>query len=110
MTLPFTFCAIVTAISAVVSLGFSIVAFRSASGEARTMALYASARSLSLVIVSVVAFLIGGRSWMEVVAWCMIIVQACDAAIGFTIKNRLKTFGPAATALLNLFALVWFLS
>jgi hypothetical protein len=110
MTLPFIVCATVTAISAIVSLGFSIVAFRSGSGEARTLALYTSARSLALVIVSVVAFPVGATAWLEAVAWCMIVVQACDAAIGITIKDRLKTFGPAATALFNLAGLVWLLS
>jgi len=34
----------------------------------------------------------------------VIIVQACDAVIGTTIKDRMKTFGPAGTALLNLLA------
>jgi hypothetical protein len=37
----------------------------------------------------------------------MIIVQVCDAVIGTTIKDRMKTFGPAGTALLNLVALIW---
>ena len=40
MTAPFTLYAMVTAISAIVSLGFSIVAFSSSSGEARALALY----------------------------------------------------------------------
>ncbi len=110
MTLPFTACAMVTMTSAIVSLGFSIVALRSVSGEARTLALYASARSLALVIVSILAFPVGATAWLEAVAWCMIIVQACDAAVGITIGDRLKTFGPAATALLNLAALTWLLS
>jgi hypothetical protein len=37
----------------------------------------------------------------------MIIVQACDTVIGLTIKDRMKTFGPAGIALLNLAALIW---
>jgi hypothetical protein len=37
----------------------------------------------------------------------VIIVQACDAVIGTTIKDRMKTFGPAGTALLNLVAVIW---
>jgi hypothetical protein len=40
----------------------------------------------------------------------MIIVQAGDAGIGMIIKDRMKTFGPAGTALLNLAALIWLLS
>jgi len=110
MTLPFLICATVTAISAIVSLGFSIGAFRSGLAEARALALYTSARSLALAVVSVGAFVVGATAWLEAAACCMIIVQACDAAIGVIIKDRLKTFGPAATALLNVAALVWLLS
>jgi hypothetical protein len=37
----------------------------------------------------------------------MIMVQVCDAAIGVIIKDQIKTFGPAGTALLNLAAVIW---
>jgi hypothetical protein len=37
----------------------------------------------------------------------MIIVQACDAVIGGTINDLMKTYGPAVTALLNLVAVIW---
>jgi hypothetical protein len=37
----------------------------------------------------------------------MIIVQAGDAVIGGTIKDPMKTYGPAGTALLNLVAVIW---
>jgi len=40
-------------------------------------------------------------------AWSMIIVQACDAVIGGTINDPIKTYGPAVTALLNLVAVIW---
>ena len=107
MTASFIFCASITAISAVISLGFSIEAALRATGTARTMALYACARSVALVIASVVPFLTGSTGWLQAIAWSMIIVQACDAVIGTTINDRMKTFGPAGTALLNLVALVW---
>ena len=107
MTLPYTVCATVTAISAIVSLGFSVAATRPASGDARTLALYASARSLSLVLISALTFLVGAKAWLEAMALCMITVQACDAVIGIVITDRTKTFGPAATALLNLASLFW---
>ena len=104
---PFILCALISAISALVSLGFSVAAERTATGPARTMALYACARSLALFVASVVPFLSGSVGWLLAVAWSMIIVQACDAMIGTTIKDRMKTFGPAGTALLNLVALIW---
>jgi hypothetical protein len=107
MTASFIFCASITAISAVFSLGFSVEAALRATGTARTMALYACARSVALVIASAVPFLTGSTGWLQAMAWNMIIVQACDAIIGTTIKDRIKTFGPAGTALLNLAAVIW---
>src|SRR5882757_7820645 len=99
MTLPFILCASVTAISAIISLGFSIAAaVLGATDTARTMALYACARSTALVIASAVPFLTGSTGWLQAMAWSMIIVQAGDAMIGTMIKDRMKTFGPAGTA------------
>jgi hypothetical protein len=107
MTVPFIFCASITAISAIISLGFSIAAVLASTAAARTMALYACARSTALTVASVVPFLTGSTEWLQAIAWSMIIVQACDAVIGTTIKDRMKTFGPAGTALLNLVAVIW---
>jgi hypothetical protein len=107
MTLPFISCAFITAISAIVSLGFSIAASFSNQGEAQTMALYGSARSLALVIVAVVPFFTASTAWLLAVASGMTIVQACDAAIGLRIKDRMKTIGPAAIAFLNAAAMAW---
>jgi hypothetical protein len=89
---PFILCALISAISALVSLGFSIAAERTATGPARTMALYACARSLALFVASVVPFLSGSVGWLLAVAWSMIIVQALDAIVGMTIKDNVKTW------------------
>jgi len=107
MSLPFIFCASITSISATISLGFSIKAALGATDTARTMALYACARSTALVIASAVPFLTGSTGWLQAMAWNMIIVQACDAVIGGTLKDPMKTYGPAVTALLNLVAVIW---
>src|SRR6266481_7788161 len=107
MTVPFIVCASITAISAIISLGFYMAAALGASNTARTMALYACARSTALVIASAVPFFTGSTGWLQAMAWSMIIVQACDAVIGATINDRMKTFGPAGSALLNLVALIW---
>ena len=56
MTLPFIICACITAISAIVSLGFSVAAVLNTDDEANTMALYACARSIALVAVSASPF------------------------------------------------------
>jgi hypothetical protein len=107
MTVPFIFCASITAISASISLGFSVAAALGATGTARTMAFYACARSVALTIVSAVPFVTGSTGWLQAIAWSMIIVQAGDVVVGMTIKDRMKTFGPAGTALLNLVAVIW---
>jgi hypothetical protein len=59
------------------------------------------------MIGSAVPFLTGSNGWLEAMAWSMIIVQACDALIGGTIKDPMKTYDPAGTALLNLVAVIW---
>jgi hypothetical protein len=107
MTLPFIVCASITAISALVSLGFSIMAALAAADTAGTIALYACARSTALAVASAVPFFTGSTGWLEAVAWSMIIVQAGDAVVGRTIKDPMKTYGPAATAVLNLAAVIW---
>jgi hypothetical protein len=106
----FTICSTITLISALVSLGFSIAAVMNHTGEARTMALYASARSFAFTIVSAVPFLTGSVAWLEASAVGMIVVQLCDAGIGIITRDRTKTFGPAATAIVNFVALLWLLT
>ena len=107
MNVAFLVCAVVTAVSAFVSLAFSIAALSGASRETRTPSLYAAARSVALALVSLVPFLLHSRGWLEGVAAGMIVVQACDAGIGVVIGEPVKTWGPAATAVLNLAVLVW---
>ena len=110
MSIPFLFCAFITAVSAVVSLGFSIAAAFNTANDVRRIALYTCARSVALVLVSAIPFFTGSIPWLQAIACSMIIVQVCDAAIGVIIKDRMKTFGPAGTALLNLAAVIWLLS
>jgi hypothetical protein len=109
MNWPFFVCALITAISAIVSLGFSVAFVLKEADQARVMALYGCARSLPLAIASAVPLLTGSLAALEAIACVMIVVQACDAAIGVYIKDQMKTFGPAATALANLAALIWLL-
>jgi len=56
MPLSYWICAAITAVSAFVSLGFSIAALRPADGASLTASRYATARSIALVVVAVVAF------------------------------------------------------
>ena len=110
MTPAFVTCAAVTTVSAAISLGFSVAAAMTTSGQTRTMAFYASARSLTFMLVSFVPFVTGSAPWLEAVAVGMIIVQFCDAGVGVTIRDRMKTLGPAGTAVANLAVLIWILT
>lgn len=107
MTLAFIACAVVTTLSAVISLGFSAAATSRESGQTRTMALYASSRSLAITLISLVPFVTGSTPWLEAVAVGMIIVQFCDTGVGVVTNDRMKIIGPATTAVANLAVLVW---
>jgi hypothetical protein len=110
MTLPFLLCASITAVSALISLGFSIVAAVSSTGATRVAALYVCSRSSALVTASAVPFFTGSSSWLMAVALCMTVVQGGDAAVGVVKDNRIETFGPLFTAALNLVAMIWLTS
>lgn len=104
----FWVCAAVTVASAFVSLGFAAAATVSAGGdEARLNARYALSRSVALAVASLVPVVSRSHSSLVVIALGMVVVQALDAAVGTTIHDPMKTFGPAALALANLLAFVW---
>jgi hypothetical protein len=105
----FYVCAVITAASAFTSLGFSIAALAPAHGEARTNAMYTAARSVALAIISLVPFFYQSTPFLMAIALTMIVVQAADALIGVRLRNSLKTYGPATTAVCNLIALLWLL-
>src|SRR3982074_1979299 len=107
MNIPFLFCALITAVSAVISLGFSIAAVFNTTNEVRTMALYTCARSVALVIVSAVPFLTGSTPWLQAIACSLIIVQVRDAGKGVVIKDRMKSLVPAGTGRVNIAAVSW---
>lgn len=107
MNLPFLACAVVTMVSALVSLGFSVASVPGTTGQTRALALYTCARSVAFATIAAVPLLTGSATWLYAVASGMIVLQGCDALIGVTIKDAMKTFGPAGTALANLAALAW---
>jgi hypothetical protein len=110
MTNSFWVCAAVTVLSAAISAGFSIVAVANGDERQRTASYYACARSLALLISSLAPLVTWSIPWLEAVACTMILIQACDAAIGALSRDRMKTYGPAGMAALNLAALIWLLS
>ncbi|PYI65979.1 hypothetical protein CVV68_16265 [Arthrobacter livingstonensis] len=72
--------------------------------------MYALARSLALVLVAIVGLLSSSIPFVAAAALAMILVQGLDAVIGARISDRLKTVGPALTAMVNAAALVWMLT
>jgi hypothetical protein len=72
--------------------------------------MYALSRSVALVAAVLVPIFSQTRSSLLTIALAMVIVQTLDAVVGARIHDRLKTFGPASLAAVNLVALVWFLS
>lgn len=99
-------CAVMTFISASVSLGFSLVAYKQATTESLTNAMYAFSRSFALWIGAVIPFFYHTVAYLYMIAIAMILVQFFDGLIGVKIKNRLKTFGPFVTAAANLVCLI----
>ena len=107
MSLAFFVCAVVTLVSAVVSLGFSLVAVWSSEGTERDVALYASVRSFAFLVLALVPWLSGSVSWLLAAGWGMTIVQGLDAGVGRKMNDRVKTYGPLAVATFNLVAVIW---
>ncbi len=101
-------CAIFTLISACLSLGYSLSAVKVANVENGIATRYTLARSIGLVVISIVPLTGERHDWLVAAATAMIVVQAADALVGAGIKDRVKTFGPAATATINLALLLWY--
>jgi hypothetical protein len=110
VSFEFWLCGAITAISAYVSLGYSVVGLRDATAEAKVGYMYALARSGALAAAATVALVTSSIGFVAAVAVVMIVVQGADAIVGTRIHDRLKTYGPAATAAANAAALVWLLA
>jgi len=66
--------------------------------------------SVALTILSVVPLFGERRDWLIAAALAMIIVQAADSVVGARILDRVRTFGPAAPAVINLVLLIWYVA
>ncbi len=104
----FWFCAVITLVSALTSLVFSVGAVKAANEYSRPNTLYTVARSLALVILAIAPFVTHDREWLLAAAVTMTVTQAADAYVGWIISNRMRMYGPAALAFINLVALVAF--
>lgn len=105
-------CAAVTLISAAVSFGFSIYAFkksREEKGNALTNAKYAMSRSLSLLLVTIGLLIFIDTAFLIALSAVTIGFQLFDGIIGIKI-SIFKTVGPLLTAVGNTVVLILFLS
>lgn len=107
MSTAFWICASLTVVSSLVSGGFAANGLRAATRESRTSSMYALARSVALVVVAIVGLTSFSIGFEAAAALSMILVQGFDAVIGAVISDRVKTLGPAITALVNAAALIW---
>lgn len=104
MTSIFWACAVVTAMSAFLSMGFSFLGLRS-TGDTLVASMYTLSRSIALAVVSLVPLFSGSRSWLIAVALAMVIVQALDVYVGIKQQDLKKIFGPASLSVLNVILL-----
>lgn len=102
-------CAVITLISASISLYFSLLAVRNSTGDTEVKALYVTARSVALLCISIVPFFIILKELVVITAVAMIIVQFFDGFIGIKIKDTPETVGPFGTAVVHSIALLIFL-
>ena len=99
----FWICYAVTVISAGVSLAFSVVAVVFGGLEA-TDALYATSRSIALVVLALVAPLFRSDDALLALAAAMTIVQGIDTFVGAVQGDVAKTVVPAALCLVTIVA------
>ena len=97
-TRAFWVCAIITAVSAIVSASFAVAGvFRSSPPD--TYALYAASRSISLPLVVLGCLWFRSRAGIVAMALTMGLVQLFDGVIGVLSHDANKTYGPLVLAI-----------
>jgi hypothetical protein len=110
MSIAYWSCAVVTAASSCVSFAFSVAALRGAAPVSAVASRYALVRSAAFALPAIAALCFGSMGFLSAMAIVMIVVQAGDALVGATVRDRMKTIGPAIIAAINLAVLVWLLA
>jgi hypothetical protein len=101
-------CNIITALSTLVSAGFSVAGLLGPS-VSDSFALYAASRSIALLIAVLCCMGFRSRGATIALALVMSLVQGFDGIIGLLAHDPAKTYGPFVFALANFIALVWLL-
>jgi hypothetical protein len=104
-TRAFWICAIVTLVSAVVSVSFSVAALIGVARQDQ-YAMYAASRSIALAIATLACIGARSRNGVMVLALTMGLVQGLDALIGLVVHDPLKTYGPLALSVAGLASLI----
>ena len=100
----FWYCAAATAISALVSAGFSLAAVF-ARTPYDTIALYAASRSVALPIAIAVAIFRRSSAGLAALALVVGLLQLFDGLIGVYAHDASKTYGPFVLSLLTFITL-----
>src|SRR3979409_1426572 len=103
-TRAFRICAIITALSAIVSAAFSMVALIGV-GSQDQYAMYAASRSIALLLATLACIGKRSRRGLMALALTMGLVQAFDAVIGLIAHDLAKTFGPLVLSVAGLASL-----
>jgi hypothetical protein len=108
MSRRFWTCTIITAISALVSAGFSVAGLFGPSGS-DSIERYAASRSVALLIAVLCCIGFRSRIGIAALALVMSLVQGFDGLISALAHDPAKTYGPFVFAIANLAALLWLL-
>jgi hypothetical protein len=103
VSLTFLTCAFITSVSALTSAGFSVAALFS-QGNEHLNAMYASVRSLTLVVILLLVLIRRSGVALAVMAITMTLVQGGDAIVGLINHDLLKTLGPLFLAVVTVAA------
>jgi hypothetical protein len=101
----FWICAIITALSAVVSASFSAIALIGA-GRQDQYAMYAASRSIALLLAILACIGARSRGGVLALALAMVLVQGFDAVIGLVAHDPGKTYGPLVLSVAGLASLI----
>jgi len=101
----FSFCAVSTAINALVSAGFSVAALfeRQFSDQ---VAMYGVARSIPIAIAVLIAVRSGSAARLLPLSFLAAAIQLCDTFVGMTAGDMQKTIGPFSLAVVTVISAV----
>lgn len=96
-TTTYWVCFAVALVSALISLGYSLVALRT-DGRSDVYAQYAASRSVAVLCAVASAGVVHSTDLLVVVALMTALMQAIDAVVGLGTRDPAKIFGPAGVA------------